>query len=140
VIAPGKNVAVELQKIACILKCTEKFRVFVEYNSVTESISKLDFAEPAREAGGSSVLNWLHGAKPRHSTTCNQIAFIALETGVFPGRISVDEEYPERGVDWKIINEFRRWTVGSISECTSRACVTHAFDVGPHLRPIITKA
>ena len=132
--------AVELQKIAGLLECTEKFGVFVEYDGVTESVSELNFAETAREASGRGVLKRLHSAKPRHSTTCNQIAFIALETGVFPGRISVDEEYPEGGVDWKIINEFRRWTVGSISECTSRACVTHAFDVGPHLRPIITKA
>jgi hypothetical protein len=63
--------AVELQKIAGLLECTEKFGVFVEYDGMTESISELDFAETAREASRRGVFNRLHSAKPRHSTTCD---------------------------------------------------------------------
>ena len=56
------------------------------------------------------------------------------------GRVTIDKENSEEGVDGKVVNQLCRFMVSCIGERATRAGTTHLLDVCEHLRPVISKA
>jgi hypothetical protein len=56
------------------------------------------------------------------------------------GRVTINEENLEKGVDGKAVNQLRRFMVSCIGERATGAGTAHLLDVCEHLGPVISKA
>ena len=56
------------------------------------------------------------------------------------GRVTIDKENSEEGVDGKVVNQLCRFLVNCIGERATGAGTAHLLDVCDHLGPVISKA
>jgi hypothetical protein len=56
------------------------------------------------------------------------------------GRVTINEENLEKGVDGKAVNQLRRFMVSCNGEIETGAGTAHLLDVCEHLGPVISKA
>jgi hypothetical protein len=55
------------------------------------------------------------------------------------GRVTINKENSEEGVNGKVVNQLRRFMVSCIGERATGAGTAHLFDVCEHLGPVISK-
>jgi hypothetical protein len=108
VIGAGEDVAINLQQVNRLVTDAEEFAVLVQYNCVTESISK-EYSHDGRCKGGSGCTSdWLHAGKAAHSATANPIAIRTFKAGMLAGRVCIKKH------DEKWLREFRRLSTSRV--------------------------
>jgi hypothetical protein len=58
----------------------------------------------------------------------------------FSCRVGVNEQDKEPRFDGKVEHQFRGLARGRVCECTARAGIAHAGDIGVHSQPILSEA
>jgi hypothetical protein len=59
---------------------------------------------------------------------------------MFARRISVKMHDKKRRLDWKAVDELRRFVFGGVREGTTRTSAAHSLNICPHRRPVIAKS